>query len=278
MTVFLFDKKRRVELTLREFPSGVVNWNLPMNSNDFRVFKDVQNDIEFVVRNADRKPVNMMGRTAKVNFFDQKTSQLLFQQELKVIDEAKGICKLILLPDVTADWFLQTYSYSVQVTNVDGSTHMLYMDTFESQTGFFELAQGPIFDPQPSVEIPYEALSLTNAEIDGLDTSIRVSSALEGSLQRNNTSGVHTLVAFLDNFSGHFKIQGSLEPSVPTELNWFDIEVREYDHQTSTEAFTFEGNFMWVRVYLINKYEQLEFNPYVLPADEGKITKLVFRN
>jgi hypothetical protein len=278
MTVFLYDKKRRVELTLREFPSGVVNWNLPMNSNDFRVFKDVQNDVEFVVRNADRKPVNMMGRSAKINLFDQKTNTLLHQQDLKVINEAKGICKLVLLPDVTADWFLQTYSYSVQVTNVDGSTHLLYMDTFESQTGFFELAQGPIFDPQPSIEIPYEALSQTSEEIDGVDTSIRVSSALQGSLQRNNTSGVHTLVATLDNFSGKIRIQGSLEPSTPTESNWFDIEIKEYDHQTSTEAFTFEANLMWVRVWVYNRFEQLDEMPQPLPADLGKITKIAFRN
>lgn len=278
MTVFLYDTKRRVELTLREFPSGVTTWNLPMNSNDFRLFKDVQNDVEFVIRNADRKPINMMGRTAKINLFDQKTNQLLHQQELKVINEAKGICKLVLLPDVTSDWYLQVYSYSVQVTNVDGSTHMLYMNTYESQTGFFELAQGPIFDPQPSVEIPYEALSQTSEEIDGVDTSILVTSALQGSLQRNNTSGVHTLVAFLDNFSGKIRIQGSLEPSVPTEWNWFDIEVKEYDHETSTVSFTFEANLMWARVWIYNRFDQPESLPFVLPADEGKITKLVFRN
>ena len=67
MTVFLYDTRRKVELTLRESPSGVVNWNLPMNTNDFRVFKDVYNSIEFVVRNTDRKPINMMGRSAEIN-------------------------------------------------------------------------------------------------------------------------------------------------------------------------------------------------------------------
>jgi len=247
-----------------------------MNSNDFRIFKDVQNDVEFVIRNADRKPVNMMGRSATVNFFDQRTNTLLHRQALTVVNEAKGICKLVLLPDVTEDWFLQDYSYSVQVTNVDGSTHMLYTNTAEMQRGYFELAQGPIFDPRPSTEILYSELTPVGDRIDNNDTTLRVTSALPGSLQRNNTSGLHTLVAFLDNFTGTMTIQGSVEPSVPTENNWFDIEIKQYDHATLSDALTFEANLMWVRVVVLNTYEQSFAEQ--LPKDQGKITKLVFRN
>jgi hypothetical protein len=158
MTVFIYDIKRLVQLVLRE-SGGSTNWNLPMNSNDFRVFKDVQNAIEFVVRNTDRKPINMMGRTAAINFYDQRTNKLMWSSALQVINDAKGICKLVIQPDVTSDWNLGSYSYSVTVTNVDGSVHMLYTDQDESQRGFFELRQGPIFDPRPSTVITYDQLT-----------------------------------------------------------------------------------------------------------------------
>ena len=277
MTVLLYDKKRIVELTLRE-SSSITTWNLPMNSNDFRIFKDVQNDVQFVVRNADRKPVNMIGRTAQINLFDQRAGRLLHQQDLIILDEAKGICQLILISDVTEDWLLQTYSYSVQVTNLDGSTHMLYTDIAESQKGFFELAQGPIFDPRPSYEVTYDALFPTNIGSNSdTFTSVRLSSAFPGAAQRGNTSGLHTAVAFLDNFTGLLKIQISLEEASPTDISWFDVETSSYDHQTSIESFTFEANAMWVRFWVVNSYEQNPDIP-VLTSDQGSITKLVFRN
>ena len=277
MTVLLYDRQRLVELTLRD-SGGVMTWNLPMNSNDFRIFKDVQNDVDFYVRNSDRKPVSMIGRTATINFFDQRAERLLHQQDLIVTNDAKGYCRLILSPDVTEDWLLQTYSYSIQVTNLDGSVHMLYTDIAESQRGFFELAQGPIFDPRPSFEVTYDNLFPTNIGSNSQTfTSVRISSAFPGAAQRGNTSGLHTAVAFLDNFSGILKIQVSLEEASPTDISWFDVEMGSYDHQTSVESFTFEANAMWVRFWVVNNYEQNPDVP-VLASDVGSITKLVFRN
>jgi hypothetical protein len=278
MTVFLIDKKRKIELTLREFPHGVVNWNLPMNTNDFRVFKDVQNTIEFVVRNTDRKPVNMMGRSAKINIYDHRTNKLMWTKDLKIVNEAKGICKLNIEPDIMADWLLQTYSYSVTVTNTDGSTHMLYVDANECQRGFLELLQGPVFDPRPSQTVLYEDLHTFAEEEDGGETSFRFSSALPGSMQTGNTAGLHTVVLHNDNFTGKLTVQGSVEPGTPGLWDWFDIETHEFDHNTGIHAYSIEANLMWVRFWVYNAYEQLEDDELVLPADQGKITRITFRS
>lgn len=275
MTVFLIDKKRKIELTLREFPSGVVNWNLPMNTNDFRVFKDVQNTIEFVVRNTDRKPVNMMGRSAQINIYDHRINKLMWTKDLKVINEAKGICKLNIDPDVMADWLLQTYSYSVTVTNTDGTTHMLYVDANESPRGFLELLQGPVFDPRPSITVMWEDLMLTQLYVGNTNETFHYSSALPGSLQSGNTAGLHTVAAYLDNFTGYMVIQGSVETGTPGLLDWFDIERHDYNHTSGLQSYAFEANLMWVRFWIHNTNDDLDV---VLPEDEGKITKLVFRN
>ena len=278
MTIFLIDKKRKIELTLRE-NRGSVNWNLPMNTNDFNVFKDVQNTLEFVVRDTDRKPVNMMGRSAQINFYDQRIGKLLWTKTLKVTNEARGICKLNIEPDVMADWLLQVYSYNVTVTNTDGSIHMLYVDNNEAQRGFFELQQGPVFDPRPSINFTYEDLMTTTLRAeDGSITSYRNSSALAGSMQTGNTAGLHTALAYFENFTGKLTIQGSVETGLPGQLDWFDIETHEFDHETSTQVFAFEANLMWVRVWVYNLYEQADDNNLVLPADEGKITKFTFRS
>lgn len=271
MTVFLYETKRKVELTLRE-SGGSVNWNLPMNTNDFKVFKDVFNNIEFVVRDTDRKPINMMGRSAEITLYDHRTSRSLWVQPLKVVNEARGICRLTITPDVTEDWYLQTYSYSVTVTDADQSYHMLFVDANESQRGFFQLVQGPRFDPQPSYEIT--AFKPEQAGADD-DLHYLMSSALPGALQRGSASGLHTAVAYLNNFSGTLEIQGSVEEGSPTEEEWYVVETRTYDHQSGLDAFNFVANLNWVRFRITNRYAADEFT---LDVNKGEITKLVFRN
>lgn len=271
MTVFIYEIKRKVHLTLRE-TGETMNWNLPMNNNDFRVFKDAHNTIEFVVRNTDRKPINMADRKARITFYDQRTNKGLWEKDLRVINEAKGICQLNITPDITADWFLQTYSYSVMVTNSDGTGHMLYVDQHEGQRGFFELAQGPSFDPHPSTDV-----TTFTPVLEGLndETHYLFSSALPGSLQRNNTSGLHTCVAYLDNFSGTLVVQGSVEEGSPTEQEWYEVLTRTYDHHTGLDNFNFEANLNWVRFRVQNRYT---VDDQVLDVNEGKVQKLVFRN
>lgn len=279
MTVFLIDKKRKVELTLRE-TGGTVNWNLPMNTNDFRVFKDVQNTIEFVVRDTDRKPVNMMGRTAEIILYDHRLDKELWRGNLRVINEAKGICKINIEADVTADWFLQTYSYQVAVTNTDGSLHLLYVDANETQRGFFELMQGPQFLPKISQTVLYENLHTVAIEPDDGRVAYRVTSAIPGSLQTGNHSGAHTLAAYLENFTGRLVIEGSVEEGTPGDRDWYDIEIQShtFDHETSTQGYTFDANLMWWRVKIFNDNDQDPYGEPPLAEDLGKVAKLVFRN
>jgi hypothetical protein len=277
MTVFLIDKKRKIEMTLRE-TGGTVNWNLPMNTNDFRVFRDVQNTIEFVVRDTDRKPINMMGRSAEIIFYDHRIDRELWRKELRVINEARGICKLTIEPDIMADWFLQTYSYQVAVTNPDGAVHLLYVDANETQRGFFELLQGPRFLPRISETVTYEELLLsTQMPVDGR-IAYRATSAIPGSLQVDDYTGVHTLAAYLDNFTGELIIEGSVEEGTPTEEEWFTIQTHEFDHETSTQGYSFEANLMWWRVKIFNQNDQNPYGEPPLEEDLGKVTKLVFRN
>lgn len=277
MTVFLIDKKRKIELTLRE-TGGTINWNLPMNTNDFRVFKDVHNTVEFIVRDTDRKPVKMMGRTATINLYDQRLDKLLWTSALKVINEAKGICKLDIEPDVFADWLLQTYSYQVTVQNVDGSVHMLYVDANESQRGFFELLQGPRFEPYASVTTTYMDLAPVSITPNSGRIAYRVSSAIPASLQTGNVTGVHTIALYLENFTGKAVIQGSVESGVPGGFDWFDIETHEYDHVTGLRGYTVNANLTWIRVSVYNSNDQTPNGTPPLPHDIGQIAKLVFRN
>lgn len=92
------------------------------------------------------------------------------------------------------------------------------------------------------------------------------------------TDGLHTISIHMSNFTGRIRIQGTLALS-PNEHDWFDIDLhgmncdndqylqfpRDPDNPTSTadgayvgdtgvEAFTFVGNFVYLRVKIERSY------------------------
>lgn len=278
MTVFLYDIKRRIDMTLRE-SGGSINWNLPMHDPDFRIFKDVQNKIEFVVRNTDRKPINMLGRTAAINLFDYRTRKLLYTGDLAVINEGKGMLSMMLSPDVTEDWVVGYLAYTITVTNMDGSVQVLYVDQHEEHRGFLELALGPRPEPRPSIVVTNFITTGESDENDDIQ-QYEYTYAMPGSMKTGNNEGLHTLVVYMEDFTGKLWVQGSLEEGVPTDHDWFNVEVnglayQEYSDDTGMFAYSFVSNLNYVRIKTHNE----QVLPYQsLPEDAGKITKLVFRN
>jgi hypothetical protein len=276
MTVFLYHIKRKIELTLRENRVNN-NWNLPMDNNEFRVFRDVKNAIEFVVRDTDRKPINLMGKNLFITIYDFRTGKFVDKMALEVMDEAKGICRMVFQPEFMEGWFLQTYAYQISVMDPDLSERLLYVDANESHQGIFELTQGPVFEPSGTFAITADQLTSVIERPNDVVTSYLYSGAIPGSNQTNNASGVHTVVAYLDNFTGTFSIQGSLAEESPDDGEWYEIETHTYNHNTSTQGYTFEANLNWLRVKVYNQYDQNDYGQPPLEADLGSVTKITFR-
>lgn len=87
------------------------------------------------------------------------------------------------------------------------------------------------------------------------------------------TDGIHTVQVIYSNFTGDFGIQGTLELN-PTEDDWFFVNLNRFavpqrplvrfprnpaevtgeTGDTGTEAYTFVGNFVYLRAVLDRKH------------------------
>lgn len=99
------------------------------------------------------------------------------------------------------------------------------------------------------------------------------------------TDGLHTIAVHYNNFTGRFSIQGTLALE-PTETDWFDIDLNGYEcdgvsyveyprdpaNPTNTEAngfvgdtgvdaFTFVGNFTFLRAQIKREYLGSNIDP-----------------
>jgi len=115
-----------------------------------------------------------------------------------------------------------------------------------------------------------------------------VGEAIRADSYFGHTDGIHTVQVVVNNFTGSFGVQGTLAIE-PVEVDWFDINLNAnqnvssasplisfpinpaapsgQDGDNATLAFTFVGNFVWLRAIL-------DRSTIVEPSELAAITAL----
>lgn len=272
--VVLYRTKRRIGLTLS--PTAAPNWNAPMDNPDFRAFKGAQADVEFIVRDTDRKPIALSTEVAPglqmdlqliATVIDPRTGSVFFQKPLTVVDSARGLARLSLSAVDLMDLDTGFHAYTVGLQNLDGSINMLYVDQYEQARGFFELLDGALPIIRPSVQVLGSQMTPVNWG-DTHGTTF-VSSALPAS----SVFGVLTFAIYTTDFTGSFWVEGTLDSSVEQDdTAWFPLEI-SVDHMlwfynvSGVTARTVESKVNWIR-----------FRTEAAPGNKGTFDKVLFRN
>jgi hypothetical protein len=221
-------------------PTGASAMNYPVNRTDFTLARYVDNEIDFWVKNIDRKAVPLTNCTATIHLVDAESNRPLLSRDLTVVDATKGLVRLFITGDESGAFPLGYLRYSIVLTRPDNAQVMLYTDRERRGIGTVQVIEGPL--PAPIEPIP---LSTS----DFLVRNNRLySSALPGAAMVHNISGQHSAVLHLADFTGTFTVQGTLEvqPSSDDAI-WFDITSKTFTNSTEVYHLPFEGNVMNVR-------------------------------
>ena len=274
MTVFLYEVKRRLDLTLVEL-DGSINWNLPMDTSDFRIYKNVTNHIEFHVRNPDRKSIDVTDKIITVTVYDQLSNKIVLEKLVDIINGEKGMIRLTFIPDEIEMWDIGSYSYVVRIRDEDGSERALFVDQNEGIRGFLRIDNGPYPPPRGAISINEEQFTGV-LEGNPLQSNY-YTSAIPGSIKNKNHTGLHTIVLHLDSFTGTVWVQGSLEEGTPSNNDWFEISIdgepcTKFKRASGTYSLSFEANLEWFRVKFFKEVDDIP------ECDNNKITRIDFRN
>ncbi len=271
MSVFLYRFPLRVQLHLQD--RGVANMSRPFVDNDFKVYKGAQTDIDFYVRNNDRKPITLSGKNAYVIIRDNRSKREVLKKELRFIDEMRAHLQLNLFPAEIEDWEEGYYDYVVLIEHMDSSQSVLFTSQNQDARGWFELKGDVLpslsqsYDLNPAEFVPFQYEDNTGT------TTRYVSTALPGDAALGFKDGLQTFAVYVKEFSGRVWVQGSLEESPGVSYNdWFPIhvtpntfEITFYEH-SGIEPFNFQSNVKWIRFV----YEKDFFN-------EGDITRILYK-
>jgi hypothetical protein len=234
--------------------AGAPNYNLPMNEFQWRVYKRVENNIDFIVRTVDRVPIDLTGAGLLGTIMDPDTGRALLQRQLNIINPTQGQATWTFLPSDTHDWEPGIYNYSVILLNTDSSQEVLYIDQNQLAKGQFSVDDGLLPDNAKVYEVRMPDWTPYNPEFNNTGETVYRSSALPGNMQASLPSPLHTVAIYPRGFFGVIRIQGSLAQVPDIEEDWFTINLSNQQQDIyfngekhHVEAFNFFMNLQWVR-------------------------------
>jgi len=269
----LFKFKEYVQLWQSNRTACIETINGPMIQYNTKIYKGATNTIDFVVRNNDRKPINLAGYQIDALIQRVEQPELLLEKSVQATNELTGRARLTLLPSDIDDWLSSFYRYTIRLTDVTGRQEYLYTDINRSTSGTFELVDSMSMALSPAKEIKASAFSpFPTGEYD----NAWITGSLPGDAQDNKANGMHTIVAYTKNkFLGEFWIQGSLTINPPLQTDWFNIPLTTESPQfnyTETDSpsirvFNLSGNYYWIRMF----YK-------ISPVNRGEFLKVMYKN
>src|SRR5580700_6372019 len=95
---------------------------------DIVVVQGIQNEVDIFLKDADRRAIPLINKSAQMLVSDLRSGILLNTFNLQIIDDVRGLFRLVLLPTDTLDWDMGFLQYTVALMRADGSTVPVYTD------------------------------------------------------------------------------------------------------------------------------------------------------
>jgi hypothetical protein len=243
--------------------SGLTVEYRPVYSRQLKIYRGIDNTIQFRYLNADQKPV-LVTETPYIVIFDENDSKVLERACTVQDDGATATLKGLFKVDITENDLLnldqQYLNYSIYMSD-GNSNSVTYANRNFDSAGTIYLDGRTYPGPKKSVTITnfIENNSLWYA---GSDDANKIT-AHPG---LNGNDALHTLVMYTSSYIGNIEIQGTLDNQITGNNEWDTIETVTFDGSETEPVFAnVTGVFSYLRL-------KATANP------TDKVTKVLIRN
>ena len=260
--------KNRIDVVSNDV--GFVVEYRPVYSRQLKVYKGVDNKIQFRMLNADQKPVNINGKVIKFEAWDEEKDQVLVYEATIQDDGSTKATKGLFYVTITENDLLnlpsQYLSYTIYSMDSCDTREVTY-----ANRGFDACGHIYIDDcTHPTIRSSNTVVNWLQVEdtwIAGYDDLNKICAQPK----QNKNEAVHTVSFYTDAYNdkgyvGNVTIQGTLDNQITGQNDWFTIDTVEFD---GTEVRPVHNVFNGVFCYL-------RFVADTDPAD--KLLKILVRN
>lgn len=275
-------------------------WNMPMYNKNIKLFKGIDNKVQFSIRDHDRKPYHLGEKELVLKIINPRFKEP-FVKSLTCDDKFKGLFSVSFTDKELRDFDVTTYTATVYAQKINEENpeiieeqDLLYSGTDWTPMIYIEIADDVVNGYKPSVQLNPETF-LHNFYIqkeDGQRYDYYVSSRIKA-----DDSDYHTAsVTVEDNFVGKVIMEASMEVNPENnEADWMNVKelifvnppkeeektedsnvndetlevvIEGIENKDGTYLMNESGNFMWIRFKIISKASEAS----------GSVTEILYRN
>jgi len=233
-----------------------------MYSRQIKVYKGIDNVLQFRLLNADQRPVDTAGYIPKFVAIDDNNMLAIEKDGVIQDDESSSIRGLFTVTLTENDLikFEQQYlKYNIYLEDASQQNILTYSHSnFDNDaTIFVDTRAFPNLKP---------SLSLSEFRQENVGSLYWFTGAVNAQPGINSNEALHTAAIYTDFFVGDIIVQGTLDPQVSEGTSWADIQqVIFTGNETEPTPVNVTGNFSYLRFMSIG-------NP------TATVTKILIRN
>ena len=221
-----------------------------MYKRNVKVYKGIDNTVEFKILNADQKSIDIAtDKEIRFDIIDSEQRQLLTKNATIVDDGSTRATKGLVTVTVTEGELLdiaeQRAKYTIyMIDSITGDRTLLYADAQFGASGTIEIIDDAFVAPSTTHTV----------ENFLLENDYYISNAVTGEATRKD--GLHTMTLYSDDFDGTFVVEVTLSDMLNETTLWSTYASYTVDFTARTQPFLVElnGSFTYVRVkYLENQ-------------------------
>jgi len=248
--------------------AGFITEYRPVYQRQIKVYRGIDNVLDFRLLNADQKPVNVANYTPKFVAFDETKTKVIEHDGtvLQLDDSAaqRGRFQITITENDLLNIQQQFLSYNIYlVNNTDNTKTITYVDShFDNDATIFVSSEAfPGAKESYSITTFTEELGVAGDDSD----NYWISESTNAQPAINGNEALHTAAIYSDGYTGDITVQATLENSVTDSTLWADISTVSLANESEPKPVNFNGVF-----------SHLRFKASANPAD--KISKILVRN
>ena len=231
--------------------------------------KGVSTPVSFTFKNEDQKAQDITSKTYEFNVIDSETKKSVLTRNLTILDDGsttatKGTASVSITEGDLLALDAKFYNFSIREIKSDNSKEVTYSDTGYNAAGTLEILDGAYPDAVNSTSI--SSFTITTGPL------ARTSSSIDAKPGINNNKALHTIAVYTKNFSGAFRVQGTMT-STPADADYFDITL---DGEAS-RTVTFSSSTAVANYNFYGVYQNVRFSWDNDSGNTGIVDKILYR-
>ena len=241
--------------------SGFTTEYRPVYTRNLKVYRGIDNKLEFKILNADQKPISLTSKTVKLVAFDENNTQVL--DEIGTNHATiKGLTTVTVSENDLLSVKDQFLKYAVHVEDANQNKTLTYSNVHFENDGVMHVSS----EAYPGAKDSKSITTFTEETGEtGVDDSVWHSESIRAEPGINGNEAVHTAAIYSDSYVGDVTVQVTLDNQIGASTPWADVATVSLNNETAPKPVNFNGVFNYVR-----------FQASADPAD--KITNILVRN